>query len=72
MNGNGLNLFAHLAGAATLGTTNTDFTYDVENRLVSVNGGATASFVYDGDNQRVKGTAGGVTTAKPPRVETPG
>ncbi|MEZ4864116.1 MAG: RHS repeat-associated core domain-containing protein [Caldilineaceae bacterium] len=29
---------------------------------MSVSGGATASFVYDGDNQRVKGTAGGVTT----------
>ncbi|MCB0184269.1 MAG: hypothetical protein KDE31_08395, partial [Caldilineaceae bacterium] len=38
------------------------FGYDAENRLVSVSGGATASFVYDGDNNRVKGTAGGVTS----------
>ncbi|MEZ4864100.1 MAG: RHS repeat-associated core domain-containing protein [Caldilineaceae bacterium] len=38
------------------------YVHDAENRLVSVSGGATASFVYDGDNQRVKGTAGGVTT----------
>ena len=46
----------------TLSTVATNFTYDAENRLVSVSGAATASFVYDGDNNRVKGTAGGVTT----------
>jgi hypothetical protein len=36
--------------------------YDAENHLVSVSGGATASFVYDGDGNRVKGTIGGVST----------
>lgn len=38
------------------------FTYDAENRLTGVSGGATASFVYDGDGKRVKGTVGDVTT----------
>jgi hypothetical protein len=37
--------------------------YDFENRLVSVSGGSvSASFVYDADGNRVKGTVGGVTT----------
>ena len=38
------------------GDNNTfEFTYDAENRLVSVSGSATASFVYDGDGVRLKG-----------------
>ncbi len=37
--------------------------YDAENRLVSVAGAATATFVYDGDGNRVKGEIiGGATT----------
>ena len=32
-------------------------------RLVGVSGAVTASFVYDGDGNRVQGTIGGVTTA---------
>ena len=36
--------------------------YDAENRLTGVSGGASASFVYDGDGQRVKATFGGTTT----------
>jgi RHS repeat-associated protein len=36
--------------------------YDAENRLTGVSGAATATFVYDGDGNRVKGTVGGVTT----------
>ncbi|MFZ2095400.1 MAG: RHS repeat-associated core domain-containing protein [Anaerolineales bacterium] len=36
--------------------------YDAENRLVSVSGAATATFVYDGDGNRVKGTIGPATT----------
>jgi RHS repeat-associated protein len=36
---------------------------DAENRLVGVSGYVTASFVYDGDGNRVKGIIGGVTTA---------
>ena len=36
--------------------------YDAENRLVSLSGAVTASFVYDGDGQRVKSTVNGTTT----------
>lgn len=36
--------------------------YNAENRLVGVSGGATASYVYDGDGNRVKATVSGVTT----------
>jgi hypothetical protein len=38
------------------------FDYDEENHLTGVSGAATATFVYDGDGNRVKGTVGGVTT----------
>jgi YD repeat-containing protein len=37
--------------------------YDAENRLTGVSGSATATFVYDGDGRRVKGTVGGVRIA---------
>jgi hypothetical protein len=40
-----------------LGAKVFNLAYDAENRLVSVSGGALATFVYDGDGQRVKGTA---------------
>ena len=51
-------------GAATL------LSYDAENppskftrdMLVRVSGGASATFYYDGDGNRVKGTIGGITT----------
>jgi len=33
-------------------------TYDAENHLTAVSGAATASFTYDGDGNRVKGTVG--------------
>jgi RHS repeat-associated protein len=36
--------------------------YDAENRLTSVSGAAAASFVYDGDGNRVKTTFGSTTT----------
>ena len=36
--------------------------YDAENHLVGVSGAASATFYYDGDGNRVKGTIGGVTT----------
>jgi RHS repeat-associated protein len=45
-----------------MGSTYT-LTYDIENRLTGVSGGATATFAYDGDGQRVKATVNGVTTA---------
>ena len=41
---------------------NYHLTYDAENRLVSVSGGTSATFYYDGDGNRVKGTIGGITT----------
>ncbi len=44
------------------GGTNYGLTYDSENRLTGVSGGATATFVFDGDGKRVKGTVAGVTT----------
>lgn len=38
-------------------------TFDYDNRLVAVTGtGLSASFVYDAEGARVKGTVGGVTT----------
>ena len=40
-----------------------NFQYNAENQMTAVSGSATASFVYDGDGNRVKSTAGGVTTA---------
>jgi YD repeat-containing protein len=39
-----------------------DLTYDAENRLTGVSGGASASFVYDGDGRRMKATLNGSTT----------
>jgi RHS repeat-associated protein len=36
--------------------------WDKENRLITVTGSATASFVYDGDGNRVKATLGPTTT----------
>jgi RHS repeat-associated protein len=38
------------------------FTYDAENRVVSVDGGSTASYSYDHQNRRVKKTVGSTTT----------
>jgi RHS repeat-associated protein len=45
-----------------VGTQNFNLAYDAENRLVSVTGAATASFVYDADGKQVKSIVGGVTT----------
>jgi RHS repeat-associated protein len=38
------------------------YTYDAENRLVSVDGGSTAVYGYNHANRRIKKTVGGVTT----------
>ena len=39
------------------------FAYDYENRLTSIaGGGVSATFLYDADGQRVKGTVNGVAT----------
>jgi RHS repeat-associated protein len=37
------------------------YTYDAENRITQVDGGATATYVYDANGQRVRKLAGGVT-----------
>ncbi len=39
-----------------------NLTYNAENHLTAVSGNATASFLYDGDGQRVKGVVNGVTS----------
>lgn len=44
------------------GTHDVTLSYDAENRLTGLSGGVTASYIYDGDGQRVKETAGSVTT----------
>jgi RHS repeat-associated protein len=38
------------------------YTYDAENRIVSVDGGATATYAYDASNQRYKKVTVGATT----------
>ena len=38
------------------------YTYDAENRVVSVDSGATATYAYDTSNQRCKKVTGGATT----------
>ncbi|HVB55007.1 MAG TPA: hypothetical protein VNE63_01055, partial [Candidatus Acidoferrales bacterium] len=38
------------------------YTYDAENRITQVDGGSTASYIYDAEGHRVQKTAGGVTT----------
>ena len=46
----------------TIGATTYTLTYDAENRMTAVSGGGlSASFVYDGDGNRVKGTVAGGT-----------
>jgi hypothetical protein len=49
------------ANGNTLTTDGKSFTYDSENHLMSMNGGA-VTMVYDGDGNRVSKAAGGVTT----------
>ncbi|MFZ1599470.1 MAG: RHS repeat-associated core domain-containing protein [Anaerolineae bacterium] len=44
------------------GSQDITLTYDAENRLTGMSGGATASYVYDGDGTRVRETSGSSTT----------
>lgn len=53
---------AHDANGNTKQSRGVSYTYDWENQLTSVNGGA-ADYAYDGDGNRVSKTVGGVTTA---------
>ncbi len=43
------------------GSQDVTLTYDAENRLTAMSGGVTASYVYDGDGNRVKESISGVT-----------
>lgn len=52
---------AYDANGNTRSSNGVTFTYDFEDRLTGVNGGA-VRVVYDGDGNRVAKTAGGVTT----------
>jgi RHS repeat-associated protein len=52
---------AYDANGNTRSGNGSTYTYDFEDRLRSVNGGA-VRFVYDGDGNRVSKTVGGVTT----------
>ena len=45
-----------------IGGSTYNLAYDAENRLSTVSGAASASYVYDGDGVRVKSAAGGATT----------
>src|SRR5258706_905371 len=45
----------------TIGTNTYNLGYDAEGRLVTVSGGATANFTYDGDGQMVKAVKNDVT-----------
>jgi RHS repeat-associated protein len=44
-----------------IGGFNYSLSYDAENRLISVSGTIAATFYYDGDGNRVKGTVAGTT-----------
>jgi RHS repeat-associated protein len=37
------------------------YTYDAENRLIQVDGGSTATYVYDAESKRIRKTVGGVS-----------
>lgn len=56
-----LNSDTYDANGNTTSSHSNTYAYDFENRLTSLNNGA-ASFVYDGDGNRVAKTVGGVTT----------
>ena len=45
-----------------IGGSTYNLAYDAENRLSTVSGAASATYVYDGDGVRVKSAAGGTTT----------
>jgi len=49
------------ANGNTTASNGNNYAYDFENRLTSLNSGA-ATYLYDGDGNRVAKTAGGVTT----------
>jgi len=48
--------------ARTIAGVTSTLTYDYENRLTSVSGGSSATFLHDANDNRGKGTVDGVTT----------
>jgi YD repeat-containing protein len=52
-----------------VGSDTYNLAYDEENRLTSVSGAASATFVYDGDGNRVKATFGSATTVYPSALD---
>jgi RHS repeat-associated protein len=54
--------FSHDAGGNVTGDGARAYTYDAENRIVSVSGAVNESYGYDAGNRRVKKVSGGVVT----------
>jgi RHS repeat-associated protein len=52
--------YSYDAAANLLNDGNHSYTYDAENRIIQVDNGQIASYVYDGDGQRVQKTASSV------------
>jgi RHS repeat-associated protein len=46
----------------SIGTTNYNYSYDAEDRMTGVSGGASATYTYDGNGTRVKKAVSGGTT----------
>jgi RHS repeat-associated protein len=55
---NRLDTYSYDAAGNLLSDTFHSYTYDGENRLTAVDGGATASYVYDAEGRRVRKTTG--------------
>ncbi len=60
-NNNRLDQFTYDAAGNLLNDGNHSYTYDGENRIISVDGGSTATYVYDAEGRRVQKTASGTT-----------
>lgn len=60
-NGGATSNYSYDASGNVINDGGHSYTYDAENRLVSVDSGATAQYGYDHQNQRVKKTTGGAT-----------
>lgn len=54
--------YAYDAAGNTVSDGTHTYQYDAENRLISVDGGATASYAYDHNNRRMKGIQGSALT----------
>jgi RHS repeat-associated protein len=57
-NGNQMDGYSYDAAGNLLNDGNHSYTYDAENRIIQVDNGETAVYVYDADGQRVQKTTG--------------